>query len=75
MTLDPGLLFIAQNKGSDQIRSDQSRPTLCDPMNHSKPGLPVHHQLPEFTETKRTNNPARGQQSDLFGISTEYRYY
>ena len=26
-------------------------PTLCDPMNHSMPGLPVHHQLPEFTET------------------------
>ena len=25
--------------------------TLCDPMNHSKPGLPVHHQLPEFTQT------------------------
>ena len=24
-------------------------PTLCDPMNHSTPGLPVHHQLPEFT--------------------------
>ena len=26
-------------------------PTLCDPMNRSPPGLPVHHQLPEFTET------------------------
>jgi len=26
-------------------------PTLCDPMNHSTPDLPVHHQLPEFTET------------------------
>ena len=25
--------------------------TLCDPMNHSKPGIPVHHQLPEFTQT------------------------
>ena len=23
--------------------------TLCDPMNHSTPGLPVHHQLVEFT--------------------------
>ena len=29
----------------------QSCPTLCDPMNHSAPGLPVHHQLPEFTQT------------------------
>ena len=26
-------------------------PTLCDPMNHSTPGLPVHHQLLEFTQT------------------------
>ena len=31
--------------------SHQSCPTLCDPMNCSTPGLPVHHQLPEFTQT------------------------
>ena len=37
---------------SDQIRSvAQSCPTLCDPMNRSTPGLSVHHQLPEFTQT------------------------
>ena len=29
----------------------QSCPTLCDPMNRSTPGLPVYHQLPEFTQT------------------------
>ena len=29
----------------------QSCPTVCDPMNRSTPGLPVHHQLPEFTQT------------------------
>ena len=29
----------------------QSWLTLCDPMNRSTPGLPVHHQLPEFTQT------------------------
>ena len=29
----------------------QSCPTLCDLMNRSTPGLPVHHQLPEFTWT------------------------
>ena len=29
----------------------QSCPNLCDPMNHSTPGLPVHHHLPEFTQT------------------------
>ena len=30
----------------------QSCPTLCNPMNHSMPGLPVHHQLLEFTQTR-----------------------
>ena len=35
-----------------QIRSiAQSCPTLCGPMNRSTPGLPVHHQPPEFTQT------------------------
>ena len=29
----------------------QSCPTLCDPMDCSTPGLPIHHQLPEFTQT------------------------
>ena len=29
----------------------QSCPTLCNPMDCSTPGLPVHHQLPEFTQT------------------------
>ena len=29
----------------------QSCLTLCDPMNRSTPGLPVHHQLLEFTQT------------------------
>ena len=37
---------------SDEIRSvAQSCPTLCDPMNRSRPGLPVQHHLPEFTQT------------------------
>ena len=30
----------------------QLRTTLCDPMNRSMPGLHVHHQLPEFTQTR-----------------------
>ena len=30
----------------------QSCPTLCDPLNHSTPGLPVHHQLPQFTQNR-----------------------
>ena len=29
----------------------QSCPTLWDPMNRSTPGLPIHHQIPEFTQT------------------------
>ena len=29
----------------------QSCPTLCNPVNHSMPGRPVHHQLPDFTQT------------------------
>ena len=33
------------------ISVTQSSPTLCDPMNRSTPGLPVHHQLLEFIQT------------------------
>ena len=45
---------------SDQFSSvAQSCPTLCDPMNHSTPGLPVQHQLPEFTQwTSQWCHPA-----------------
>ena len=43
-------LFVS--KYSVQFSSvTQSCPTLCDPMNCSTPGFPVHHQLPEFTQT------------------------
>ena len=31
----------------------QSCPTLCNSMNHSTPGLPVHHQLPDFARSQR----------------------
>ena len=44
-----------QSIGSQRVQFtsvDQSYPTLCDPMNCSTPGLPVHHQLPEFTQTR-----------------------
>ena len=41
-----------QNHASVQYSSIiQSCPTLCEPMNCSMPGLPIHHQLPEFTQT------------------------
>ena len=38
-------------RGSVQFSSvAQSCPTLCDPMDYSTPGFPVHHQLPELTQ-------------------------
>ena len=49
----PTLTSIHDYWENHQIRSDQllSHVWLCDPMNRSTPGLPVHHQLLEFTET------------------------
>ena len=55
-------MHIAKEDGKDKIYRGhsvnfqfssvaQSGLTLCDPMNCSTPGLPVHHQLPEFTHT------------------------
>ena len=45
----PPALNLSQHQFSSVA---QSCPTLCDPMNCSTPGLPVHHQLPEFTQTR-----------------------
>ena len=43
---------VSSHTGQNQFSSvTQSCPTLCNPMNHSTPGLPVHHQLPESTQT------------------------
>ena len=43
---------LLENQGSVQFSSvAQSCPTLCDPMDCSTAGLPVHHQLTEFTQT------------------------
>ena len=51
-TREPLNRRVPQRLGSVQFSSvAQSCPTLCDPMNRSTPGLPVHHQLPEFTQT------------------------
>ena len=45
------LLLFLPDQSSIQFSSvAQSCPTLCDPMNRSNPGLPVHHHLLEFTE-------------------------
>ena len=53
------IILIFRKKKKNCFREDsvqfssvaQSCPTLCDPMNCSMPGLPVYHQLPEFTQT------------------------
>ena len=48
---------VSSHTGQNQFSSvDQSCPTLRSPMNHSTPGLPVHHQLPEFTQTHVQGN-------------------
>ena len=41
----------AEPRGTQFSSVKQSCPTLCNPMNCRTPGLPVHHQLPEFTQT------------------------
>ena len=47
-----GCMYISTCPSSVQFSSvAQWCPTLCNPMNHSMPGLPVHHQLREFTQT------------------------
>ena len=47
------LLLLLLSSLSVQFSSvAQSCPTPCDPMNPSTPGLPVHHHLPEFTQTQ-----------------------
>ena len=46
--------YILLNRVSQSFQFSsvaQSCLTLCDPMNRSTSGLPVHHQLPEFTQT------------------------
>ena len=48
------LLFLGRKAMTSLVQFSsvaQSCPTLCDPMNCSTPGLPVHHQLLEFTQT------------------------
>ena len=43
--------FTTKQHQFSSVQFTQSCPALCDPMNRSTPGLPVHHQLPEFTQT------------------------
>ena len=72
------LLRVLRSFRSDQIRSvAQLCQTLCDPMNCSTPGLPVHHQLPEFTQTHvhwigdaiQPSHPLSSPSSPTFNLS------
>ena len=45
-------VFLNSNQFSSVA---QSCPTLCNPMNHSAPGLPVHHQLPKYSDSRSLN--------------------
>ena len=47
-------ILMSYNKTTHSVQFSsvaQSCPTLCDPMNRSTPGLPIHHHLPKFTQT------------------------
>ena len=66
-----GLKFNIQKtkimaSGSIQFSSVASRVRLCNPMNHSTPGLPVHHQLPEIT-CSQTDGETMETVTDYFG--------
>ena len=56
-SLTVGIFILTYKSGWDRYNSVQFSSvaqlclTLCDPMNCSMPGLPVHNQLPEFTQT------------------------
>ena len=56
-TFNLGLSFLVAKAMGERVQRfqfssvAQSCPTLCYPMNRSTPGLPVHHQLPAFTQT------------------------
>ena len=43
--------LIETDSNQTSVSVAHSCPTLCDPMDRSTPGLPVHHQLPELTQT------------------------
>ena len=43
--------YVLENVSPVFSSVTQSCLTLCDPMDHSTPGFPVHHQLSEFTQT------------------------
>ena len=72
-----GLPLAALSSVLPFISVAQSCPTLCDPMNRSTPGLPVHHQLPESTQTHvhqvgyaiQPSHPLSSPSSPAFNLS------
>ena len=70
-------LLLARSQVHQFSSVTQLGPTLCDPMNCSMPGLPVHHQLPELTQTHvhwvggaiQPSNPLSSPSSSTFNLS------
>ena len=50
--LSPDVMKCPTHWGENQFSSIQSHLTVCVPIDYSMPGFPVHHQLPEFTQTR-----------------------
>ena len=48
---DSELFLVAYASSVEFTSVTQSCPVLCDPVDYSTPGFPVHHQLPELTQT------------------------
>ena len=69
--------FFAFSVLQNYFSSVQSRPILCNPMDHSTPGLPVHHQLPELVQTHvprvgdaiQASHPLRSPSPPAFSFS------
>ena len=84
MIVSGGAGYQESNFSSVQFSSvSQSCLTLCEPMNHSTPGLPVHHQLPEFTQTHvhqvsdaiQPSHPLSSPSSPTFNLSQHQAFF
>ena len=51
LPVSENIYYIVQFSSIQSLSRVRLFATLCDPMNHSMPGHPVHHRLPEFTQT------------------------
>ena len=64
----PSMWGLSQLSSVQFSSVSQSCPTLCDPMNCSTPGLPVHHQLPELLRLMSIESVEKNEKIDLDDI-------